>query len=231
MAAELPDLEPVFGEPKVELAESVGWSESKSNGFLLYVHAPDSTHLKIQVTDFRSHIWEAVRSTSQLEDLRDNIGIGGSWSDFVHYLMASIKSQDVKILVETHGSEFAKLVAQKSKGMPRISFSLTKLVGSAAIDANAFISMELFKAFKRLQHLCGQEQDCSSKLTKAVAPQDENNASSTKRHKSETTTFSTDKAAQDHGPTKRATRVVSSYNNNKRAKVRGAVLQDDDNDD
>lgn len=47
----------------------------------------------------------------------------------------------------------AKLVAQKSKGMPRISFSLTKLTGSAAPDAMASLSLELFKAYKGVQSL------------------------------------------------------------------------------
>lgn len=51
------------------------------------------------------------------------------------------------------GAANAKLVAQKSKGMPVISISLTELVGSAASAAIANLSLELFKAFKSIHDL------------------------------------------------------------------------------
>ena len=35
---------------------------------------------------------------------RDNIGIGGSWSEFVDYVIASIKSEDLKLVMEGHSS-------------------------------------------------------------------------------------------------------------------------------
>ncbi|XVE83366.1 hypothetical protein DITRI_Ditri16bG0083500 [Diplodiscus trichospermus] len=155
MPAVLDDFEPIFGEPKVEWAGSCSASR-QARGFLFYVHSPDSSHLTIYVSDFRDSTWESVRSVLQLEDMRDSVGIGGSWSDFVHYLVASIKSEDVKLLLEalpdSSDTKSAKLVAQKSKGMPRISFSLTKLTGSAASDAMASLSLELFKAFRGLQY-------------------------------------------------------------------------------
>ncbi|XWS44693.1 hypothetical protein CRYUN_Cryun15aG0069600 [Craigia yunnanensis] len=156
MLAVLEEFEPIFGEPKVEWAGSCSGS-GQSSGFLFYVHSPDSSHLRIYVSDFRDTSWESVRSVLQLEDMRDSVGIGGSWSDFIHYLVASIKSEDVKLLLETlpnsSDTKSAKLIAQKSKGMPRISFSLTKLTGSAASDAMANLSLQLFKAFKGLQYL------------------------------------------------------------------------------
>lgn len=31
---------------------------------------------------------------------RDTVGIGGSWSEFVDYVIASIKSEDVKLVLE-----------------------------------------------------------------------------------------------------------------------------------
>ena len=46
------------------------------------------------------------------------------------------------------GAASAKLVAQKTKGMPVISISLTKLTGSAASEAIAKLSLQLFQAFK-----------------------------------------------------------------------------------
>lgn len=49
------------------------------------------------------------------------------------------------------GASRAKLFSQKSKGMPRILFSLDKLVDGAAGEAMAHLSLELFKEFKDVQ--------------------------------------------------------------------------------
>lgn len=49
------------------------------------------------------------------------------------------------------GASRAKLVSQKSKGMPRILFSLDKLVSGAAGEAMSHVSLELYKEFKDLQ--------------------------------------------------------------------------------
>lgn len=54
------------------------------------------------------------------------------------------------------GAAYAKIVAQKSKGMPRISISLTRLTGSAATEAMAKLSLELFTAFRSMQTLIVQ---------------------------------------------------------------------------
>ncbi|MBA0870625.1 hypothetical protein Goshw_015022, partial [Gossypium schwendimanii] len=154
MPAVLEEFEPIFGEPKVEWTGSCS-SLGQSSAFVFYVHSPDSSHLRICVSDFRHTTWETVRSDWQLEDMRDSVGIGGSWSDFIHYLVASIKSEDVKLLLEalpdSNDTKSAKLVAQKSKGMPRISFSLTKLTGAAASDAekNEIVQSQLELNSKR----------------------------------------------------------------------------------
>lgn len=47
----------------------------------------------------------------------------------------------------------AKLIAQKAKGMPRITISLSKLVDAAATEAVANLSLELYKSFKNVQNL------------------------------------------------------------------------------
>lgn len=51
------------------------------------------------------------------------------------------------------GATYAKLIAQKAKGMPRISFSLGKLLDGAAGEAMAKLSLELYKEFKDNQSL------------------------------------------------------------------------------
>ncbi|THG02128.1 hypothetical protein TEA_020160 [Camellia sinensis var. sinensis] len=162
------DFEPIFGQAKAE------WSTPNSpplRPFLFNVHVSGSSCLKVHVSDFYSNTFEAVRSIEQLEDLRDMIGIGGSWCEFMDYLVASIKSDDrdmigiggswcefmdylvasiksddVKLILDgqprADGAAYAKLVAQKSKGMPLISISLAKLVDAAASEVMANLSLE-----------------------------------------------------------------------------------------
>ncbi|XP_034690879.1 uncharacterized protein LOC117918379 isoform X2 [Vitis riparia] len=243
------DFEAIFGEAKPEWA-------NESRRFLFHFDAIDPSRLRIRVTDFHSSTWEAVRSVEQLEDMRDTVGIGGSWSEFVDYVIASIKSEDVKLVLEENaksdGAAYAKLVAQKSKGMPLISFSLAKLANSAASEAMMNLSLELFKSYRNMQNLFIKEQECSDRLAKALSAEQGKNESmqgqlelSSRRQKLQKTntsdkthifaslvssdTFnglqnSPDKlAAQSVGSTKVTKHVVPAY---RRVKARGALLQD-----
>lgn len=87
--------------------------------------------------------------------MRDSIGIGGSWSEFIDYFVASIKSEDVKLVLhgqsDSGGATSAKLVAQKAKGMPLIFVALVKVVDFAAREVIGNLSMQLFMAFKNTQ--------------------------------------------------------------------------------
>ncbi|KAG7982878.1 hypothetical protein I3843_04G075200 [Carya illinoinensis] len=246
--------EPIFGEPKVQWATA---QDSLSlRPFLFLVHAPDPSHLRIHVTDFNSNTWEAVRSVVQLEDMRDIIGIGGSWSEFVDYFIASIKSEELKLVMEgdsnSEGAAYAKLVSQKSKGMPLIFIPLTKLVDSAATEAMANLSLELFKAFNNVWYLLVEEQEHSLQLMKEISTEKERNESIqsqleqySKRQKLPKMNAS-DKAdasaplmsnglqnspdklrSQDAGSKKVNNRVVPAH---RRAKARGVILRDTDDD-
>ncbi|KAK4845920.1 hypothetical protein QYF36_010681 [Acer negundo] len=250
----LEEFEPIFGEPKLEWVNPK--DPSPPGRFLFHVHSPDSSYLAIHVTDFLSNTWEAKRTVSQLEDMRDDIGIGGSWSDFIDYLTASIKSEDVKLVFQTNshsdGIASAKLVAQKSKGMPRISISLTKLVGFAASEALSNLSLGLFETFKSTQHILIQEQERSCLLTKVISAEKEKNEKiesqleqHSKRQKSQNMNSSEmsdvsdpsmnngllnspDKqSARDPVSSKVANRVIPAH---RRAKVRGAILLDTEDD-
>ncbi|KAK2656281.1 hypothetical protein Ddye_009333 [Dipteronia dyeriana] len=250
----LEEFEPIFGEPKLEWVSPR--DPSPPGRFLFHVHSPDSSHLSIHVTDFLSNTWEAKRTFSQLEDMRDDIGIGGSWSEFIEYLTASIKSEDVKLVFQTNshsdGIASAKLVAQKSKGMPRISISLTKIAGSAASEAFANLSLGLFETFKSIQHSLIQEQERSCLLTKVISAEKEKSEKIesqpeqySKRQKSQNMNSSEmpdvsdpsmnngllnspDKqSARDPVSSKVTNRVIPAY---RRAKVRGAVLLDTEDD-
>ncbi|KAL0378228.1 UNVERIFIED_CONTAM: hypothetical protein Sradi_3128300 [Sesamum radiatum] len=225
--------------------------------FLFRVHADGNDHsgIRIIATDFQSNTFQAIKSRHQLEDLRDDIGIGGSWSEFIDYVTTSLKSGDVKLvmedLYESGGASHAKLIAQKAKGMPRLSISLGKLVNGAASEAMANLSLELYKEFKDVQRLLIEEQESKYQLTKVVAAEQEKNVTLQKqldmllysrKHKlqkisdrdnSDSTSVmvsqdSPDKhAAYNPSSTKGANRVVPAH---RRSKVRGAVLDDTEDD-
>lgn len=101
------------------------------------------------------------------------MGIGGSWSEFLDYTVASLKSENVKLLLGDHsiskGVESARLVSQKAKGMPRIVVPLTKMAESSASEAMATLSLELFRSFKRKQHLQGEMSTSAAANDEKVA--------------------------------------------------------------
>ncbi|XP_056159191.1 uncharacterized protein LOC115682438 isoform X1 [Syzygium oleosum] len=232
------EFEAIFGEPRVE------WSSGGAHPLrrlLYYVHAPDPSHLRIHVTDFHSNTWEAIRSVHQLEDMRDNIGIGGSWSEFIDYFVASIKSEDVKVVLhgqsDSGGATSAKLVAQKAKGMPLIFVTLVKLVDFAAREVMGNLSMQLFMAFKNTQTSLAEEQEHNHQLTKPVTAEKNESIqnkleSFSKKQKlpitsalamSDASDPSTEKVVAQDASSKRVTnRVVPAH---RRSKVRGVLLQ------
>ncbi|KAM0979592.1 hypothetical protein ACFX13_015711 [Malus domestica] len=92
-------LKPKFRQPRVEGPAN---ALTPPRQFMFHVHGSTSghAHLRILVTNFHSNHWEVMRSVSQLDDLRDSIGIGRSWSEFIGYLVASLKSQDIKLVLD-----------------------------------------------------------------------------------------------------------------------------------
>ncbi|XP_072990533.1 uncharacterized protein [Typha latifolia] len=91
------DFDPIFGEVKVESSE-LGASISL-RPLLFYAHALDSSRFQIIVSDFHSLSWDRVLTIPELEDLRDDIGIGGTWSDFVDYFKSSLSMGEVKLVL------------------------------------------------------------------------------------------------------------------------------------
>ncbi|RZB68948.1 hypothetical protein D0Y65_038649 [Glycine soja] len=90
------DFDPISSKPKVEWASQ---SSSSLCPFFLHAYAPDSSHLVIHVTNIYEG-WETLLSLSMLEDIRDMVGIGCSWSDFANYFATSLKSQDLNLVLE-----------------------------------------------------------------------------------------------------------------------------------
>ncbi|XP_021726911.1 uncharacterized protein LOC110695168 [Chenopodium quinoa] len=180
MGFDLEEFQPIFGEAKPEFvtsATSNGDGVTALNPFLFRVFAVDSSHLAFHVTDFRSYTWEALRSVHQLDDMRDSIGIGGSCSDFMNYVIASFTSKDVKLIMDWQpklsGVTSAKLIARKTKGMPLISISLTKLGPSSASGAVANMSLELYRAYNILQESFVKEQERCCQLTQMISAEKE----------------------------------------------------------
>ncbi|XP_020592117.1 uncharacterized protein LOC110032726 [Phalaenopsis equestris] len=181
--------EPIFGEPTVELEQGEVFGGVYRRTFLFYAHPLDSSQLEIVVSDFHSNTFLRVLTVMDIDDLRDETGIGGSWSDFVHYLLASLSVGDVKIILDRPENlqtdcsvAHAKLITRKSKGLPRISIPLDGLLNLPAKDATANISLALFNAYKskhvevvkglenlsRMKEMLSSETDRSENLQKQL---------------------------------------------------------------
>ncbi|XP_031501368.1 uncharacterized protein LOC116264981 isoform X2 [Nymphaea colorata] len=166
MANNFKGFEAIFGECEPE------WSSASSiplREYVFHVRALDQSRLCVQVTDFHSNTFQAIRTVQHLEDLKDDVGVGGSWLDFLNYLVSSISSSNVKLMLEgpakSDGARFAKLTAQVSKGMPRISIPLERVPESSAKDAIAFIAIELYRSYKKKCKDVAREQRQTVQLT------------------------------------------------------------------
>ncbi|KAL3844763.1 hypothetical protein ACJIZ3_002166 [Penstemon smallii] len=154
---------PVFGKVTAEwLAPN---STQLDEPFLFLAPISTPTHFTPSNRAWSSKTW-------------DDIGIGGSWSEFVDYMITSLGSSDVKLIMEgseAGGASRAKLVAQKAKGMPRISIPLPKLVGAVASEAMARLSLELYTDYKNVKTSLIEEKERKFQLTKTVAAEQEKN--------------------------------------------------------
>ncbi|XP_010260427.1 PREDICTED: uncharacterized protein LOC104599545 isoform X2 [Nelumbo nucifera] len=207
MAESLEDFQPMFGKAKAE------WENPCSFPLLLFmfhVHALDAFNLRVHVTDFHSYTWEATRSVVELEELRDNIGIGGSWSDFVDYLIASIKSDNVKLVLsasptpagdkeQEHAYQLSQTLSAEEEKNESIQCQLDALLSSKRKKPqNSNLSDKAPFVFDRLNN-----SDVISVSETHDSPEKP--------------------SSQDPLSTKVSQRVVPAY---RRAKVRGVLLQD-----
>ncbi|KAG9132921.1 hypothetical protein Leryth_022690 [Lithospermum erythrorhizon] len=131
----------------------------------------------ICLTDFHNNTFQAIKNVLELEDMREIVGVGGPWCDFVDYMKDSFTSEDLKLVLEgqskSGGAVSARVIAQKSDGMPTISVSLSKLVDSAASEAIANITLELFKLYKNEHELLIHGQQSCCQLTNILAAEQE----------------------------------------------------------
>ncbi|GAA0142844.1 hypothetical protein LIER_03655 [Lithospermum erythrorhizon] len=237
-------MEAIFRQVKIELS-SPNQESGPNSPLILYIdgnQVPNTSFsLLICVTDFHTNTWQARKSLHDLEDMRDVTGIGGSWSEFLDYVTASFMSEDLKIVMEekskSGGITSAKIIAQKGKGMPRISISLSKLVDATASDVMANMSFELFKQYECVHNILTKDQEHICRLTNLLKAEQEKNESlrkqldalefSSKRQKSDKisdmSTSGQDSPGKRNQTGKVSSRIVPTH---RRAKVRGALLQD-----
>ncbi|KAJ6837398.1 uncharacterized protein M6B38_120635 [Iris pallida] len=170
------NFQPIFGEATADPPPGIQTPTDSLRPFLFHAHAFGSGVLRIVATDFHSSVWERTLTADQLDDLRDEIGIGGSWSEFLDYFVASLSSGDVKLSVGS-GVGNAKIIAHRSKGLPRISVPLNRVMNSSANDAIANFSMALFKAFKNKHNDAIKEHESLLQLKGALSSEKERNES------------------------------------------------------
>ncbi|KAJ7543760.1 hypothetical protein O6H91_09G051500 [Diphasiastrum complanatum] len=180
MAGNLEAVQPLFG---IATGKLEGRETSALLPFVFRFHAMDPTHLAVVTTDFHDHTWHTVRTVEQLDDLRDETGIGGSWSDFLAYLRDAFLSDNVTLwlggpasAVGGYGATSAKVTAQKSRGTPRISMKLTKLSGSDANDAIGDIGVQICRKFQMQSMDLAAEKEHSLKLSATLEAEKATNA-------------------------------------------------------
>ncbi|XP_052153649.1 uncharacterized protein LOC127771751 [Oryza glaberrima] len=140
-----------------------------------HAHTDDVSQLRLLATDLHSLAWDRSLSLSDIDDLRDDVGIGGSCSDFLDYLKSCLSSGEVNLLFPHNGLDRVHLVATKAKGLPRITISLNTLTHSTLNDVIANFSLSLYAAFRTTQDHASREQERASKLMETLSSEKEKN--------------------------------------------------------
>ncbi|KAH8953757.1 hypothetical protein BDL97_08G044400 [Sphagnum fallax] len=151
MGETLKGFEPIYGTIQGQIEEA---TFQEQYPFLFCLRAKDDSHLQFFTTDFHSDTWLVEKSIGELEELRDDVGVGESWEDFIGYMRDAFASGNVKMVLGgpmgSRGHTSAKVRAQKVKGTPRIDLKLSKLEGNAAHDIMGAIVNSLFKRMRML---------------------------------------------------------------------------------
>ncbi|XP_062227281.1 uncharacterized protein LOC133925350 [Phragmites australis] len=169
----------VFGEAKPENDDD---DTLPRRPVLFHAHAEEQGPLRVVATDLHSLAWHRSLALPDLHDLRDDVGIAGSWPDFLDYLYSSLStSGQVKLLFpagpqhRSSGFDCVKLVSTKAKGLPRITISLDRVAASELSDVIAEFSLALYAAHKTTQEQVATEQERVSQLKESLSSEREKN--------------------------------------------------------
>lgn len=171
-------MEPIFGELKAECPGLPETVHLRHFLFLLRCLPNEPSTLSFQVTNFHSDTWEALKTRSQLEDMRDGIGIGGSWSDFVEYFIASIKSEDIKLVMdgqsvsgeEERRSELTNLVSAEQEKNETLRRQLDTMLYSKKQKVQRINDKTISETSKDSPDKEAVQNPASTKASKRVVP-------------------------------------------------------------
>ncbi|KAL6844275.1 hypothetical protein ACP4OV_025948 [Aristida adscensionis] len=169
----------VFGEATPDRdAAAAATAALHGRPVLFHALAEAQGPLRVVATDLHSRAWHRSLAIADLQDLQDDVGIAGSWSDFVAYLHSSLSSGQVKLTFPheaNSGLDHANLVAIKTKGLPRITISLDSVADSKLNDVIANFSHALYGAYKTREEQAAAEQERVSQLMESLSSEREKN--------------------------------------------------------
>nr|CAD1838782.1 unnamed protein product [Ananas comosus var. bracteatus] len=235
------DSEPIFGEARRSGGRRGRRARRRLHlppALLFCARALDSSRFRVVVSDFHSLAWDRVLTVAELEDLRDDIGIGGAWAEFVDYLKSSLSSGDVKLILSGHPNvdssiTNAKLIAKKDKDSLKEQERSSRLTGllSSEREKNDILQKQL----DSLSFLSKRKMPKSKIPEKAPSPSDTITnpdqvlVSEVQQPSEVLATASAEvPASKASNPTKAGRRVAPV---SRRARVRGVSLQDTADDD
>ncbi|WVZ81507.1 hypothetical protein U9M48_028874 [Paspalum notatum var. saurae] len=233
MAADL-RMATVFGEAKTD--DEADAPPHRPVLFRAHVHAQGQGLLRVVATDLHSLAWHRSLDIDALRDLQDDVGIAGSWSDFLDYLCSSLSSGQVSLRFPAAPQEQERV----SQLMETLASERVGYIPSSPPYVLVLLFMLLLDEYK------WEKNEVMQKQLEALSFLDKRKSTKPKLGTDQVPSVSvpppssdqvvipaqqkTSVASPARVPTAKATKRVAPAP--RRARVRGALLQDtEENDD